>query len=182
MEQYREQGSLEISRDFASEILAMAEADQVGRRRWEETGEAWGVDFDRKNTKRLKEIVSEIGWPTILKVGKEASQAAWLLVQHADHDRAFQQHCLDLMKNEAEGEVNKQDIAFLEDRVRVAMGMPTLYGTQFFEDADGEFGPRPIEDMDHLDERRATMGLPTFDEYEREMLDLGQRYRNKEKE
>ena len=180
MEQYQESKLPEISKTLVSDILSMVEVDQNARKHWEETGESWGRDMDRNHTERLKKIVSEIGWPTISRVGEEASRAAWLLVQHADHDRAFQQNCLDLMKNEAEGEVNKQDIAFLEDRVRVGMSQPILYGTQFFDDAEGKFGPRPIEDRDHLDERRAAMGLSPFEEYEEEMLVLTKNIENKD--
>src|SRR4051794_10939213 len=45
---------------------------------------------DRDNTKRLGEIVAEHGWPTTTLVGKDGANAAWLLVQHADTEPAFQ--------------------------------------------------------------------------------------------
>jgi len=37
----------------------------------------------KKNAARLTEIVEEFGYPTKSKVGTEASEAAWLIVQHA---------------------------------------------------------------------------------------------------
>src|SRR3546814_17491742 len=45
---------------------------------------------DRKNRAMLRAYVAQKGWPTISAVGKEASHAAWLLVQHADPDPALQ--------------------------------------------------------------------------------------------
>lgn len=44
-----------------------------------------------------------------------------------------------------------------------------MYGTQFYYDAERRFGPLPIEDTDHLDERRKAMGLEPFETYEQEM-------------
>src|SRR5262245_47910462 len=46
--------------------------------------------IDRENTARLKQIIDRIGWPTISRVGAQASSAAWLLVQHADAEPEFQ--------------------------------------------------------------------------------------------
>ena len=49
---------------------------------------------DTENTAWLKGIVNKQGWPTISDIGKDGFNAAWLLVQHADTDRAFQKQCL----------------------------------------------------------------------------------------
>ena len=120
---------------------------------------------DARHTKRMKEIVQQIGWPTKSKVGSAASQAAWLLVQHADREVDFQERCLKLLKEAPPDEVRKQDIAYLEDRIRVHTGQPQLYGTQFYTDKDGVLAPRPIEDPDNLERRRKEMGLGSFAEY-----------------
>ena len=48
----------------------------------------------RKNSARLQELVHLYGWLSVSLVGVEASDSAWLIVQHADHDREFQNHCL----------------------------------------------------------------------------------------
>ncbi|MBP6929696.1 MAG: hypothetical protein KBB77_02045 [Candidatus Moranbacteria bacterium] len=172
-----EPGSPQEKKDngFMTELLALAHSDQDARRHWQETGETWEKTLDKRNTERLKEIVAKIGWPTQSKVGEEAANAAWLLVQHADHDPEFQQQCLDLMQHEPDGEVRKQDRAFLEDRVRVSTGRPTLYGTQFDYDSEGKFGPVPIEDRENLNTRRKEMGLGLFEEYELEMKELNQK-------
>jgi hypothetical protein len=154
----------EAFKAIAEEIVKMSEVDQQMRK----SGQ-WDPSFDVANTQRMKEIVEHIGWPTRSMVGVHASEMAWLLIQHADHDRAFQKMCLALMKTQAAGEVSPANIAYLEDRVRVAEGRPQLYGTQFYADEAGNFGPRPIEDPDHVDERRQAVGLKPFSDYAREV-------------
>jgi hypothetical protein len=101
-----------------------------------------------KHKVELKKIIKEIGWPVISKVGKEASQAAWLVAQHADHDVKFQEYCLNLMKNASDGDVLKKQIAYLTDRILVNTGKKQLYGTQFYLNKKGVYGPRPIKDLE----------------------------------
>lgn len=149
---------------LTEEILAMAKEDQAMR-----SSGQWNDSVDQKNTLRMKQIVAETGWPTVSKIGEDAAHAAWLLIQHADHDVAFQEHCLSLMKEESREEVAPPDVAYLEDRIRVSRGLSQLYGTQFFVNADGKFGPNPIEDMINIDQRRKEVGLDAFDDYQKEM-------------
>jgi len=158
--------------EIAQELRVRRDKDQEMRERSMQNGGIIETEeddmVDIENTNRMKEIVNEIGWPTISKVGKEGSFDAWLLVQHADHDVEFQMQCLDLMKAEPEGEVNPVNIAYLEDRTRVNNGEPQIYGTQFYEH-QGYYGPRPIEDQEHVDERREALGLEPMQEYERSL-------------
>ena len=116
------------------------------------------------NTERMKEIIEEIGWPSISKLSPEGASNAWLLVQHADHDLEFQKKCLQLMKAEPEGEVAKRDIAYLEDRIATSEGRPQIYGTQFHKNSDGELEPLPISDPENVDQRCKEMGLETLGE------------------
>ncbi len=148
---------------YAIEIVRMAKEDRKWRNGIIKGATNWADCPDDKNTDRMKQIVREIGWPSIPKVGPAASTEAWLLVQHADHDKSgFQAKCLALMKELPEGEVDKHDIAYLEDRVRSNSGQPLLYGTQFRRNQDDEWEVLPTEDVEHLDERRASMGLEPF--------------------
>jgi len=54
--------------------------------------------IDRQNTAWLMEIVEKHGWPGKTLVGEDGAHSAWVLVDSADHDVAFQKQCLDLMK------------------------------------------------------------------------------------
>lgn len=145
------------------EINTMAKVDQDMREKVLSQSDAWDENVDAKNTERMKEVVTQIGWPTASKVGKRASHNAWLLVQHADHNVDFQERCLKLMKQESAGEVALRNIAMLEDRVRVNRNQSQLYGTQFRQDT-GEHKPLPIVDEEHVDERREKMGMVTLKE------------------
>lgn len=152
--------------EIASELSEMLRVDQEMREKNINDSEFWDDEVDRNNTERMKAIVAKIGWPTKSKVGLEGAHQAWLIVQHADKNVDFQIQCLDLMKQESSDEVEKRSVAYLEDRVRVNQGRSQLYGTQFYY-YNGKYGPRPIDDMEHLEERRKEMGLESMEEYER---------------
>ncbi|HEV3445686.1 MAG TPA: DUF6624 domain-containing protein [Gemmataceae bacterium] len=124
-------------------------------------------DIDRKNTAWLKMVVTAHGWPGKSAVGEDGAQAAWLLVQHADHDRDFQKQCLKLIQAAfKKGEVTGQQVAYLTDRVLVADKRNQLYGTQF-QVKDGEMVPFPIEDEANVDKRRKEIGLSALAEYKK---------------
>lgn len=140
------------------ELLALAAKDQATRA---------GTDadavhaLDRENTARMKEVVAKYGWPGKKVVGSDGANAAWLLVQHADADAAFQKECLAKMEPLVKsGDVTGKDYAYLFDRVAVGEGRPQRYGTQM--DGD-DFAP--IEDPTNVDARRKEMGLSSLDEY-----------------
>lgn len=161
--------------EYSAELNEMGRVDQDVRER-AVRGEDLDVrSLDLRNSIRLKEIIDEIGWPSATKVGKDASHNAWLLAQHDDHDVAFQETCLALMKQEPAGQVDLKDVAMLEDRIRVNKGMPQIYGTQFrdyvTDSATGEVYSigehRPyigIEDAERVNQRRAEMGLESLEE------------------
>ncbi|MBI2551436.1 hypothetical protein HYV73_03785 [Candidatus Uhrbacteria bacterium] len=155
--------------DIGKELIKMSQRDQEMRNRAMKDMEAWDKSVDIENTIRLQEIIDEIGWPTISKVGKEASRMAWLIAQHADHDSIFQHRVLEIMKSVEAGEIEKSELAYLEDRVRVNEGKAQRFGTQFFCDKDGVFGPRLIEDRNGLENRRKEFRLEPFAEYEKKM-------------
>lgn len=144
---------------YSTEIIKMADEDQKMR-----LGEKWDDSVDIKNTKRLKEIIAEIGWPTISKVGPRASHMAWLLAQHADIEPTFQADVLELMKEQEPGDVEPHEIAYLEDRVRVNTGRPQLYGTQL-KLANGKMEPSQMENQENVDKRRSEAGLGPLAEY-----------------
>jgi hypothetical protein len=128
----------------------------------EQTGKLAAVD--QKNRTRLKEVVDKHGWPGKSLAGKDGAHAAWLLVQHADADLAFQKRCLDLMKAAPKGDVEAQDIAYLTDRVLVAQKKKQVYGTQLHRQG-AKLTPQPIEDEANVDKRRAEVGLGPLAEY-----------------
>lgn len=154
-----------------AEILAMVKVDQEMRKTnigKSHDAEKW-KRIDLENINKLKRIVTVIGWPTYTKVGKEASKGAWLIAQHADLNVKFQKECLELMKNESPEDVSEVDIAYLHDRICVNEGRPQFYGTQFYDNENGAYGPRPIENPELVDERRKSIGLEPLAEYKKHL-------------
>ena len=150
------------------ELLALRDEDQAMRFAYE-PGDAAGAErmraIDAKTTARMKEVIAKHGWPGKSLVGEDAAHAAWLLVQHADADRAFQKQCLALLDQAVKaGEASAIDYAYLYDRVAVGEDRLQRYGTQFKYDQ-----PHPIEDEANVDARRQAIGLNTMAEYRKDM-------------
>ena len=161
---------------IAAQLVTRMDRDQQARNReppdWNEVA---AVDAD--NTTWLASVLDRHGWPLRSQVGEQAATAAWLLAQHAGAQPEFQRRCLALLTESIAGrEADPGNLAYLTDRVLCAEGRPQRYGTQFWTvpddtDATGRLHARPIEDREHLDERRAAVGLGPFADYERHMID-----------
>lgn len=160
--------------EIAKEIKKMRDTDQKNRIKWagmirkgkndsekfrEFTNEIIAVD--RKNTARMREIISEYGWPTYDLVGKSSSNNAWLIIQHSDRNPLFQAKCLPLLKAAVEKEqANPSNYAYLYDRVQVSLGEKQLYATQSSTNnglTKGQF--YVIQDESNVQIRREAMGI-----------------------
>jgi hypothetical protein len=159
-----------LNQSLANELLQMAETDQAMRIKVINGEAEWDSSVDQQNQARLMSIIEEYGWPTIPKVGAEASHAAWLLIQHSP-DLKFMERCLELMESLTEREVSPANVAYLKDRVLMMNGKPQIYGTQF-QGAGKDMQAYPIEDADRVDERRASVGLGSFAENETRLREL----------
>jgi hypothetical protein len=103
-------------------------------------------------------------------VGKKAAGRAWLLVQHADHDPAFQLTALRLMEPlVVKGEVSKPDYAYLYDRIMLKLNGKQRFGTQFGGCDGEEYKLRPLEDEKQLAILRAEYELQLISEYRASM-------------
>ncbi|MEX0690183.1 MAG: DUF6624 domain-containing protein [Candidatus Paceibacterota bacterium] len=151
------------------DLLKMMREDQELAQKTDVSSKNKELDDEFKKTNKrhrtkLKQIINKIGWPTIDKVGRNGSQAAWLLVQHSDEDIKFQKKCLKLLK-ENKDSVNEADIAYLTDRVLKNENKPQLYGTQLKQDDNGNLVPFLIKNKDKVDSRRSKVGLDTLSNY-----------------
>ncbi|MGA5499473.1 DUF6624 domain-containing protein [Streptomyces cinereoruber] len=161
-----------MDRDLAAELRRRAEQDQAARHRASRTGDgAELARIDTDNTAWLKAVITQHGWPGITLVGEQGADEAWLLVQHADLDPDFQRHTLGLLEQAvAAGDALPRHLAYLTDRVAVAVGELQIYGTQYTQDPDGSnLRPHPIADPGQLDARRAAAGLELAAEYDQRM-------------
>lgn len=85
----------------------------------------------RTNQKNIAAYFSRYGYLGYREVGKESSNHFWLLVQHCDHDPAFQRKVLRAMKKQVQRKnANPDNYAYLFDRVRVNAGKKQQFGTQ----------------------------------------------------
>lgn len=152
------------------ELLSMAEEDQRVLQDLIDNGELGTTEYHprmktvhEKNNSRIKEIITQYGWPGFSLVGKEGSEAAWLMVQHAVLDTEFMGECIFLLKdavlkNDAEGWC----LAYLQDRVLTMSGNPQIYGTQHDIDKNGMAFPLPMVDPLKVERLRQELGLDSL--------------------
>lgn len=120
---------------------------------------------DADNTAWLRRVLDRHGWPGRRLLGETGAHDAWLLVQHADDDPALQAWALALLETAVGADdASPADLAYLTDRVRLNAGERQVYGTQL-EHRDGAWRPRPLEDPEQVDERRAAVGLTPLAEH-----------------
>lgn len=156
-----------------AELLELRDADQRARDDFGLRAAANDTAFiqqmirgDSARTRRLIQIVRKHGWPTRALVGKDGTEAAWLLLQHSPSDSLRQALLPELWRGVERGDVKASEAAMLTDKVRLAAGQPQLYGSSF-ELVNGRLRPHPIEDPAGLDARRLEVGLPPMAEYAR---------------
>jgi len=127
------------------------------------------AEADAQNTMWLDEVIQQQGWPTKSLGGEDGAQAAFLIVQHSPAPQ-FQKKCLELLERAVkQNEADIINLVYLTDRIRTFEGKPQVYGTQGQTNADGLIIPFPIEDEEHVDERRKAIGLEPIAEYFKNM-------------
>ncbi|MFB2119835.1 DUF6624 domain-containing protein [Parapedobacter sp. 2B3] len=156
---------------IAQQIIGMKKADLELRSRLAQSGQlsqGYHKAMERvhnEHAQRLKDIIDTIGYPTIGKVGAPASEAAWLLIQHAIGQPDFMRKCRKLLEQAVqEKQADPKNLAYLTDRIAVLEGSPQLYGTQFDWDESGELKPNRFDDLDRVNRRRAVIGLNSLEE------------------
>jgi hypothetical protein len=123
--------------------------------------------IDRENTTRMMRVIAQFGWPSASLVGWDGTEAAFILVQHADqkdHEKLLPL----IVKEYKAGNVSGPNYALFVDRALVEEGKPQTYGTRakpFAEWQSGKPALYPIEDEAGVDKRRAEVGLSPLSEY-----------------
>ncbi len=120
---------------------------------------------DSLNTVTVKHVLDTYGWLGTKAIGKKGNTALFLVIQHADIKD--QEKYLPIMREAVQkGDAEAADLALLEDRVLLRNGKKQIYGSQVYTDPKtGKNCFSPIEDVDHVDERRASVGLGPLSEY-----------------
>ncbi|MBM7167521.1 hypothetical protein JQK87_03655 [Streptomyces sp. G44] len=161
--------------ELVAELERRAGQDQQVRRVADKTQQdidRW-MAVDADNQRWMWGVLREHGWPGHALVGEEGAAHAALIVQHADRDRALQLFGLGLLIEAVDADdADPSHAAYLIDRIHMHRGVPTRYGTQYARNRQGELELLAVEDPEALDARRAGMGLPPLDEFERQLREL----------
>ena len=163
--------------ELAAELLAMRDADQEARHRWlkdqKNAAIAAEIDaLDAKHVARLREILAQYGWPGKSMVGLKPGGAAWMIAQHGGPEILAE--TLPMMYEAVKkGDLEEGLYATSLDRVLVQQGKKQVYGTQFDTDpATGKCEPKPIEDAEHVDERRIRANMGSLADYKAQLCAL----------
>ncbi|MFY7669762.1 DUF6624 domain-containing protein [Tenacibaculum sp. MEBiC06402] len=156
---------------FADKIIELKNADLKLRDDLIKTGNLGNTynkkmaDLHIQNAKELENIINLIGYPTIDKVGKLASDAAWLIIQHSIGLPHFMKKCAKMLEEAVlDNNANPRNLAYLTDRIATFEGKPQLYGTSFDWDENGEMNPKPYDNLKKVNLRRKSLGLNTIQE------------------
>jgi hypothetical protein len=158
-------------KSVAKEIIELQNADLELREKLVQNGQLFAgynkemEAMHNRHAEILDNIIEKHGFPTIEKVGREASDAAWLVIQHSISKPEFMKKCAFLLeKAVAENQADAKHLAYLTDRIAVFEGRAQLYGTQFDWDADGGMNPKPFDDLEKVNKRRKSVGLNSLQE------------------
>lgn len=158
-------------KSIAEKIINLKDADLALRDKLVQNGQLGeGYNEEMKalhnrNAKILNDIINTIGYPTIDKVGKEANEATWLVIQHSIGQPEFMKKCVELLGSVvSENKKDPKNLAYLTDRIAVFEGKPQLYGTQFDWDENENLSPNLFDDIIKVNERRKSIGLNSLEE------------------
>lgn len=161
-----------------AKLLAIYEDDQPIRQQYISAQKEFGyqsiqVDSLRKimmykdsiNLIKVTEILDKYGWVGAEKVGGQANQTLFLVIQHSD--LKTQQKYLPMMREAVSNKnASGSALALLEDRVALGEGKRQIYGSQIgYDNVTNKSYVLPLDDPDNVDKRRAEVGLGLLADY-----------------
>jgi len=149
-----------------AELLRMRQEEDDLHTDLSQSGEIYGgyhprlEELNIRQGRRLDAIFDEHGWPGRSLVSDEGSHAAWFAAIHAISLPDVQRRALPLLQDAvARGDADPVMAAMLEDKIAFLERRPQRYGSQFDWGQSGQLEPWTIDDPDHVDERRAKVGM-----------------------
>ena len=126
---------------------------------------------ERKDREQfVMDLINNKTFPTFAMVGKEASEAAVLIIQHSAQNKLFKK-TLPLIETAAkQQQVNSSHYAIMIDRYLTRKGKKQIYGTSYSRRRDpiydvySDFFLHPIEDEKNVNVRRQELGMKTIEE------------------
>lgn len=128
----------------------------------------WGdaiLAKDSINLIKVTTILNKYGWPSNVEIGERGSMTLFLVIQHADLNT--QEQYLPLIEKAYEkGNLAGGNMALIKDRILLRKGQNQIYGTQVaFDNQSKSYYLLPLSDIEHVDERRKSLGLTPLFEY-----------------
>ncbi|MFT5050478.1 MAG: hypothetical protein ACI8QZ_001880 [Chlamydiales bacterium] len=120
---------------------------------------------DTENTEFLRTLIDELGWIDATRFGSEASDAAFLLVQHSGDVRLMRTALPRIEADVKAGRLDGQAFALLHDRCQLSLGYLQRYGSQIGRLADGTSVWMPCENPEGVDAQRQAMGMGPLADY-----------------
>lgn len=116
-----------------------------------------------KRAERACEILDDIKEPTLSNIGEKGAQALSILTLHASSNAL--QECLRAFEisyaKDKENTYSKA-IPSMTDWARIMERKPQKFGTQWLFDSNNYPFLYPVEDFEHVNERRAEYGIEPF--------------------
>ncbi|MBB6501909.1 DUF6624 domain-containing protein [Pedobacter cryoconitis] len=122
-------------------------------------------EMDSVNLVKVESVLDQYGWLGQRTIGEDGNAALYLVVQHAD--RQTREKYLPLIRDAVRHQrALPSDLARMEDRILLGQDKKQRYGTQLgFDRKTGKYFLFPLEDPDHVEQRRAKMGLNSLSAY-----------------
>lgn len=174
----KEKAEINFDKPLVALLDTIRQDDQGPRRQINEIIEKYGRDSDELkqhwekiatkdsiNLIKVKKILDERGWPGKDIIGKRGNMTLFLVIQHADLE--VQEKYLPMIKEAVKKEnIRPSSLALLEDRIAIRKGNKQIYGSQIGRDEEtGTYYIYPLQDPDHVDKRRAEVGLGPLQDY-----------------
>jgi hypothetical protein len=172
----------EKEKDYRHELVSLLDTvfkdDQEGRLKLRSVEEMYGrnsaeikqlwkeiEEKDSINLLKVSAILDTHGWLGPEVVGNNGNSALFLVIQHSPLQ--VQLKYIPMLRAAVKaGKARPSSLALMEDRVALRQGRKQIYGSQIGTDpTTGKDYVQPLEDPDHVDERRAAVGLQPLADY-----------------
>jgi len=164
-----------LKNSLTRKLLGIYEDDQKYRQQFEGNFIKYGINskevhalwdqinqMDSVNLIKIKAILDQYGWLGQDLVGQDGNSAIYLVIQHAD--ASTRAKYLPVMRDAVKrNHALASDLATMEDRILLEQHKKQRYGTQMHMDyKTGKYILAPLADPEHVEERRAKVGLSTM--------------------
>ncbi|MBI2475822.1 MAG: hypothetical protein HYV67_01090 [Candidatus Taylorbacteria bacterium] len=159
------------TKKLIKKIEALYDVDQRSIRLYR-LGKLSGLVLEKINlghTAILKKIIAKHGFSFKNSTSEKAYASAFLITQHSD-DLGFMERVRRIFSGSSGAQINKSDLGYLIDRIKVLKGLPQVYGTQYKKTRAGKITFFDIKDIKNLDKRRKKLGMETLNEYRKNLV------------